>query len=202
MQRHELAYAANAGSCGRFARTADRFFTTVSAPRPTRVFLSIRASRSCSAADMSPIIGVKSLPAIRRQPDPRRCARLLNPIATCHPEQGERPGHLPATALWWLRPEPRSLALLGMTRSIGAPSAPCSPHHPVVLWSDDEASTASSIINTAYYLIWPVPTITYFDEVSSASAKGPRQWSFWVLMPISAPIPNSPPSVKRVEAFQ
>src|SRR5438270_3833634 len=50
--------------------------------------------------------------------------------------------------------------------------------------------------------IWPVPTISYFEDVSSASAKGPRQWSFWVLMPISAPKPNSAPSVKRVEAFQ
>ena len=31
---------------------------------------------------------------------------------------------------------------------------------------------------------------------------GPRAWSFWVEMPISQPKPNSPPSVKRVEAFQ
>ena len=30
---------------------------------------------------------------------------------------------------------------------------------------------------------------------------GPRACSFWVEMPISAPRPNSPPSVKRVEAF-
>ncbi len=52
------------------------------------------------------------------------------------------------------------------------------------------------------YRTCPVPTISYFEEVSSASAKGPRQWSFWVLMPISAPKPNSAPSVKRVEAFQ
>src|ERR1022692_651729 len=48
----------------------------------------------------------------------------------------------------------------------------------------------------------PVPTISYFEEVSSANANGPQQCSFWVLMPISAPMPNSPPSVKRVEAFQ
>src|SRR5260370_14813367 len=48
----------------------------------------------------------------------------------------------------------------------------------------------------------PVPTISYFEEVSSASAKGPRQCNFWVLMPISAPKPNSAPSVNRVEAFQ
>ena len=30
---------------------------------------------------------------------------------------------------------------------------------------------------------------------------GPRAWSFCVELPISAPIPNSPPSVKRVEAL-
>ena len=41
-----------------------------------------------------------------------------------------------------------------------------------------------------------------FGEVSSSRANGPRQCSFCVLMPISAPKPNSPPSVKRVEAFQ
>src|SRR6202035_2930397 len=52
------------------------------------------------------------------------------------------------------------------------------------------------------YRTCPVPTISYFEEVSSASAKGPRQCNFWVLMPISAPKPNSAPSVKRVEAFQ
>jgi len=52
------------------------------------------------------------------------------------------------------------------------------------------------------YRTWPVPTISYFEEVSSASAKGPRQCNFCVLMPISAPKPNSPPSVKRVDAFQ
>src|SRR5580704_17573239 len=55
---------------------------------------------------------------------------------------------------------------------------------------------------TLSYRTCPVPTISYFDEVSSASAKGPRQCNFWVLMPISAPKPNSVPSVKRVEAFQ
>ena len=30
---------------------------------------------------------------------------------------------------------------------------------------------------------------------------GPRAWSFWVEMPISAPKPNSPPSTNRLEAF-
>src|ERR1700751_76987 len=53
-----------------------------------------------------------------------------------------------------------------------------------------------------YDRTWPVPMISYLEDVSSARANGPRQWSFCVLMPISAPKPNSPPSVKRVEAFQ
>ena len=59
-----------------------------------------------------------------------------------------------------------------------------------------------SSLSTRHCRICPDPTIWYFTEVSSDKAKGPRQWSFWVLMPISAPKPNSPPSVKRVEAFQ
>ena len=41
----------------------------------------------------------------------------------------------------------------------------------------------------------------YFVEVSSGSPMGPRACSFWVEMPISAPKPNWPPSVKRVEAL-
>ena len=38
-------------------------------------------------------------------------------------------------------------------------------------------------------------------EVSSGSPSGPRACSFCVEMPISAPKPNSPPSVNRVEAL-
>ena len=37
--------------------------------------------------------------------------------------------------------------------------------------------------------------------VISGSPIGPRACSFWVEMPISAPKPNSPPSVKRVLAL-
>ena len=36
---------------------------------------------------------------------------------------------------------------------------------------------------------------------SSRRPIGPRACSFWVELPISAPMPNSPPSVKRVEAL-
>ena len=42
---------------------------------------------------------------------------------------------------------------------------------------------------------------TYVVLVSSGSPIGPRACSFCVEMPISAPKPNSPPSVKRVEAL-
>ena len=38
-------------------------------------------------------------------------------------------------------------------------------------------------------------------DVISGRPIGPRAWSFWVEMPISAPKPNSPPSVKRVLAL-
>src|SRR5690606_14947289 len=50
-------------------------------------------------------------------------------------------------------------------------------------------------------LRWPSPVTTYLVDVSSGSPIGPRAWSFCVEMPISAPNPNSSPSVKRVEAF-
>ena len=48
---------------------------------------------------------------------------------------------------------------------------------------------------------WPSPSTRYLNVHSSRRPIGPRAWSFWVELPISAPIPNSPPSVKRVEAL-
>src|SRR5262249_42082509 len=51
------------------------------------------------------------------------------------------------------------------------------------------------------YRMWPSPVTTYFVEVSSGRPMGPRACSFCVEMPISAPKPNSPPSVNRVEAL-
>ncbi len=53
-----------------------------------------------------------------------------------------------------------------------------------------------------HYLTCPFPYIVYLVVVSSRSPMGPLAWSFAVEMPISAPKPNSPPSVKRVDAFQ
>src|SRR3982074_1841097 len=50
--------------------------------------------------------------------------------------------------------------------------------------------------------MWPLPRTTYLYVVSSSNAIGPRACRRLVLMPISAPNPNSPPSLKRVEAFQ
>src|SRR5581483_1343251 len=47
----------------------------------------------------------------------------------------------------------------------------------------------------------PSPCTTYFVVVSSRTPSGPRAWRRFVEMPISAPKPNSPPSVKRVDAF-
>ena len=53
-----------------------------------------------------------------------------------------------------------------------------------------------------YPRTWPSPMSTNLLLVSSRRPMGPRAWSFWVEMPISAPSPNSPPSVKRVDALQ
>ena len=49
--------------------------------------------------------------------------------------------------------------------------------------------------------IWPSPCTTYFVVVMSARPTGPRACRRAVELPISAPKPNSPPSVKRVEAL-
>ena len=48
---------------------------------------------------------------------------------------------------------------------------------------------------------WPSPVTTYLVVHSSRRPIGPRACSFCVELPISAPMPNSPPSVKRVDAF-
>src|SRR4051794_4415166 len=47
----------------------------------------------------------------------------------------------------------------------------------------------------------PSPSITYLNVHSSRTPIGPRACSFCVELPISAPIPKTPPSVKRVDAF-
>ncbi len=51
------------------------------------------------------------------------------------------------------------------------------------------------------HLTCPFPSMRYFQVVSSGSPIGPRACSFCVLIPTSAPKPNSPPSVNAVEAF-
>ena len=43
--------------------------------------------------------------------------------------------------------------------------------------------------------------MTYLVEVKASNPIGPRACNFWVEIPISAPNPNSKPSVKRVEAL-
>ena len=59
----------------------------------------------------------------------------------------------------------------------------------------------SSTSAAAHGRMWPAPSTRYLNVHSSRRPIGPRAWSFWVELPISAPIPNSPPSVKRVEAL-
>ena len=45
--------------------------------------------------------------------------------------------------------------------------------------------------------ISPLPSTTHLSEVSPSRPTGPRAWNLSVLMPISAPSPNSKPSAKR-----
>ena len=53
----------------------------------------------------------------------------------------------------------------------------------------------------AYCRTCPLPRTIYFVVVKAVSPIGPRTCSFCVDMPISAPKPNSSPSVKRVDAL-
>jgi hypothetical protein len=69
------------------------------------------------------------------------------------------------------------------------------------------ARTEASVIASALidipkgYRIWPDPVTTYLVVVNSGSPIGPLACSFCVEMPISAPKPNSAPSVNRVDAL-
>src|SRR5947208_3549544 len=52
-----------------------------------------------------------------------------------------------------------------------------------------------------YVLTCPAPHTIHLYVVNSFSPQGPRAWNLSVLIPISAPRPNSPPSLNRVLAF-
>src|SRR6478672_2013999 len=52
-----------------------------------------------------------------------------------------------------------------------------------------------------FYLICPSPVTNHFSVTSFSSANGPLACNFCVEMPISAPSPNSAPSVNRVDAL-
>jgi len=62
-------------------------------------------------------------------------------------------------------------------------------------------TVATKSYKSAYARTCPLPRTTHFSVTSFSKAKGPRAWSFWVEIPISAPKANTPPSVKRVEAL-
>ncbi len=66
---------------------------------------------------------------------------------------------------------------------------------------DPTHSAGSSPTGTGQGRTWPSPSMRYLEVHSSRIPIGPRACSFWVELPISAPIPNSPPSVNRVEAL-
>lgn len=57
------------------------------------------------------------------------------------------------------------------------------------------------VFAVSYGRICPSPKITYFVVVSASNPIGPLACNFWVLIPISAPNPNSNPSVNLVDAL-
>ena len=60
---------------------------------------------------------------------------------------------------------------------------------------------ADMIFVLSYGRICPSPKITYFVVVSASNPIGPLACNFCVLIPISAPNPNSNPSVNLVDAL-
>ena len=97
-------------------------------------------------------------------------------------------------------------ALPGAPRSAAVPASPSEPdcrvQGSIQAVFANPRSRRHAGRNLNHLLTCPFPITSYLVEVSSANANGPRQCSFCVLTPISAPKPNSPPSVKRVDAFQ
>lgn len=72
-------------------------------------------------------------------------------------------------------------------------------HDPDALWLRIDPSVSA---RTGHGRTCPSPERMNFVDVSAVSPIGPRACNFWVEMPISAPKPNSPPSVNRVDAFE
>ncbi len=66
---------------------------------------------------------------------------------------------------------------------------------------DVRRSTAPAIRLPLQGRTWPVPRTTYLKVVSCSTPTGPRACRRPVAMPISAPMPNSPPSANWVEAL-
>src|SRR5277367_5046352 len=65
----------------------------------------------------------------------------------------------------------------------------------------EDAERSRAGVAGAHARTCPSPSTRYLNVHSSRRPIGPRAWSFWVELPISAPMPNSPPSVNRVEAL-
>jgi hypothetical protein len=59
-----------------------------------------------------------------------------------------------------------------------------------VVWRIERAAKSSELLSD-YSRTWPSPRTTYLVVVSSRTPIVPRAWSFWVEVPISAPMPNS-----------
>ena len=69
------------------------------------------------------------------------------------------------------------------------------------VWRVERATEEADPQACAYSFICPSPWATHLNEHSSRVPIGPRACSFCVELPISAPIPNSAPSVNRVDAL-
>ena len=159
---------------------------------PTMKVRSSPGSRSCSALRVSTVKdGPARSTSMRRDLDARRVAD--REPAQLEPELG-RPGR------------PRS-ALCGGVWT-GSSSTRSSSSAASASWAHTMCPTCGGLnvpprrpTRATQGRTWPSPSTRYLNVHSSRRPIGPRACSFWVELPISAPIPNSPPSVKRVEAL-
>ncbi|CAM5699398.1 hypothetical protein SVIOM74S_00516 [Streptomyces violarus] len=162
-----------------FAAARRRSTALGSCTTAARTKASSKTTEANSSSDTRAVVVVVRLPAVRNGLPPRPPARFQS-----------RPGG----SIWadgmGVHP-PVETAFTGCRTAHARPASPaahtCAASH---------THAAAGQRRTC-----PSPVTMYFVLVSSGRPIGPRACSFCVEMPISAPKPNWPPSVNRVEAF-
>src|SRR5581483_538389 len=125
----------------------------------------------------------------------------LQPDEAAAGQLGDRLGQLGLAGAGRALDEHRLLQPVGQVDDPGDALVGQVPHRRQALAHCGNRFEAGLGIGDGHVRICPSPWMTYFVVVSSRRPMGPRACSFCVLIPISAPKPNSSPSVKRVDAL-